>query len=221
MPFAGGIDSLANGTLILSIIAALLYLPKQADAPSWRRTVIKAGSIVLLAMLAYLENGPFLLIAGLALSALGDAFLAQKSEKAFLAGLGSFLSGHIAYVILFALIGSGLDIILAQSWRVILPAIALAFAVSLLRRLLPVVDAQMRLPVTAYVVAIFAMLLTSATVPPPLVMIGAAFFVASDSILAIERFMLAPSSSHRGWSGPAIWVLYYLAQICITLGFLL
>lgn len=221
MPFAGGIDSLANGTLILSIIAALLYLPKQPHAPSWRRTVIKAGSIALLAVLAYLENGPALLIVGLLLCALGDAFLAQNNEKTFLAGLASFLAGHLAYVILFVLAGSGFDIILAQSWRVILPAIALAFAVSLLRRLLPVVGAPMRLPVTAYVVAISAMLLASATVPPPLVMLGAAFFVASDSILAIERFMFAPSSTHRAWSGPAIWILYYLAQACITLGFLL
>ena len=65
------------------------------------------------------------------------------------------------------------------------------------------------------------MMVTAATVPVPLVMFGAALFVLSDAILAIDRFLLSPNSAHKAWAGPAVWVLYYLAQAAITLGFLL
>ena len=52
-------------------------------------------------------------------------------------------------------------------------------------------------------------------------MLGAALFVASDAILATEKFLLAQGSPHRRRAGTALWVLYWLAQASITLGFLL
>ena len=70
MPFPGGIDSLSNGTLLFSAGAAFFYLLMQARPPSWRRTVAKAGAIVLLAVLTLLEGGPFLLAAALLFSAI-------------------------------------------------------------------------------------------------------------------------------------------------------
>ena len=79
-PFPGGIESLANGTLILSAAAALLYLPLQGREPSLRRTLVKTGSTALLALLAWMEGGPALLVAALALSAAGDAFLAHPEH---------------------------------------------------------------------------------------------------------------------------------------------
>lgn len=220
-PFAGGIDSLSNGTLLFAAAAAFFYLLVQARPPSWRRTLAKAGSVALLALLAIIEGGPWLLVAALLLSAAGDAFLAQEGEKPFLGGLASFLAAHLAYVALFWTHGGGIEILLAQPWRLALPAVALLATAVLLRRLLPAVGAPLRLPVTAYVAAILAMMAAAATVPAPIVVLGAALFVASDAILAVERFLLAPASPHRAWAGPAVWVLYWLAQAAITLGFLL
>ena len=49
-------------------------------------------------MLAVVENGPLLLFAALALSAVGDAFLSREGDRAFLGGLASFLAAHLAYI---------------------------------------------------------------------------------------------------------------------------
>lgn len=221
MPFAGGIESLANGTLILSVAAALLYLPLRDREPSPRRTLVKAGSTALLALLAWMEGGPVLLVAALALSAAGDAFLAQDGEKAFLAGLASFLAAHIAYVPLFAAAGGGLDILAGEPWRAVIAALAIAGAAALLRRLLPAAGPAMRGPVAVYAAAILTMLLAAATVPSPVIVAGAVLFVLSDALLATGRFLLAPDSPRRRPVGMAVWIAYYLAQAAIALGFLL
>lgn len=221
MPFPGGFDSLANGTLILSLAAAIAYLPVQGRQPSLRRSLVKAGATALLALLAFIEGGPMLLIVALVLSAAGDAFLAQTSEKAFLAGLVSFLAAHIAYVMLFLFSGNGLQTLVAGTWRIGLCAGAIAAALYLLRQLLATVATEMRLPITLYTIAILAMLLAAATVPALIVVVGALLFVISDTLLAIGRFLLAPQSAQQKPLGAAVWVSYYLAQASITLGFLL
>lgn len=221
MPFEGGVDSMSNGTLILSALAAILYLFARGRPAGWRRTVIKTAAVALLAVLAAIEGGPWLLIAGLALSAAGDAFLAHDGEKAFLGGLASFLAAHVAYVALFVMAGGGIEIVAVQPWRLVLPAIVLAGTGLLLVRLLPAVPAGMRTPVTVYIAAILAIMVAAATVPAPIVMIGAALFVASDAVLAVEKFLLAEGSRHHAWTGPAVWVLYYAAQAIIALAFIL
>jgi len=221
MPFDGGVDSMSNGTLLLSGLAALLYLFALGRLAGWRRTVVKTAAVALLALLAAIEGGPLLLIAALALSALGDAFLAHDGEKPFLGGLASFLVAHIAYVALFVMAGGGIEIIAVQPWRLVLPAIVIAGAGLLLMRLLPAVPGALRVPVAAYVAAILAMMVAAATVPAPIVMIGAALFVASDAILAIQTFLLADGSRHRAWAAPAVWILYYAAQAILALAFIL
>lgn len=220
MPFPGGIDSLANGTLLLSAVAAFLYLFVQDRSPSWRRTAVKTAAVALLAVLAAVERGPMLLVAALVLSAAGDALLAQKEEKFFLAGLAGFLAAHLAYVALFAAAGGGLEILLVQPWRLALPLLATLATLLLLARLLPAAGPALRLPVAAYGFAILAMVWMAATVPAPVVMIGAMLFFVSDAILATERFLLARVAPRRV-AGLAVWVPYWLAQAIITLGFLL
>ncbi|MCO5158741.1 MAG: lysoplasmalogenase [Aquamicrobium sp.] len=221
MPFAGGLDSLPNGTLLLSVAAALLYLPVQGRAPSLRRSVVKTTATALLAVLAFIEGGPFLLVAALALSAAGDFFLARDGETAFLAGLASFLAAHLAYVPLFLSVGGGMEILTWQLWRLGLVLLAAIGAALLMRRLLAAVAPQMRVPVAVYAAAILAMLLAAATVPSPVILIGAILFVLSDSLLAIGRFLTPPDSPRQRPIGAAVWVLYYLAQAAIALGFLL
>ena len=226
MPFPGGIDSLANGTLLLAAVAAFLYLLVQDRPPSWRRTAVKAAAVALLAVLAFIEGGPLLLVAALLASAAADALLAQtggeeEGEGFFVAGLAGFLLAHLAYVALFAIAGGWLEILSVQPWRLALPALATLATLLLSARLLPAAGPALRMPVAAYGLAILAMVWLSATVPVPLVMIGAALFFVSDAILATEKFLLSPSSPHRGWTGPAVWLLYFLGQATITLGFLL
>ncbi|MBI1621446.1 lysoplasmalogenase [Aquamicrobium zhengzhouense] len=217
MPFAGGIDSLANGTLIFSAGAAFFYLLKQGDAPSWRRTAMKTAAVALLALLAALEGGPVLLVLALAISAVGDAFLAQNGRQRFLLGLGSFLIAHLAYIVLFWQSGLGGDLILSELWRPLLLAVVIGAALCLSSSILQRVEPDLRLPLVAYVAVILIMVLTAATVPTPLIVAGAVLFVASDMLLGARLFLPATSKD----TAPVSWVLYYFAQVLIALGILI
>ncbi|MGB3500587.1 MAG: lysoplasmalogenase [Mesorhizobium sp.] len=217
MPFPGGIESLSNGTLIFSAALALFYLYSVTRLPSLRRTVAKTASIALLALLAWIEGGPTILVAALALSAIGDACLAQEGESAFMGGLSAFLAAHIAYVVLFALIGGGWEAVAGPRM-----AIAALMAVSVVGSLIVLwngVPGALKLPVIAYSAAILAMGLFALTVPNPLVAAGAVLFMASDSLLATGKFR-ADIASRMGWLPQAVWLLYYAAQVVLTLSVL-
>lgn len=221
MPFAGGLDALPNGTLLFSIVAAVTYLLIVTWPPSSRRTAAKTLSTALLALLAFLVGGPQLLILALALSSLGDAFLAHDGNKAFLGGLASFLAAHLVYVALFWLDGDGFSLMLGDPWRWLPALLLIAIARFMLKRLLGTVAMELRVPVALYIAAILAMGLTALMLDRPLVMAGAAMFIASDTFLAMEKFLLADSSPHRQWTPYAVWSLYYTGQAAIALGFLL
>ncbi len=217
-PFPGGIDALANGTLLLSALAALLYLVLRSRPAAWRRTVVKTAAVGLLALLAGIEGGPQLLVAALVLSAAGDALLAQEGDRPFLAGLVAFFLAHLVFVLLFVTEGGGIAGMMSHWARPVIVLAAFAGAGLLLARLLPGVQPPWRRAVPPYVLAILAMLAAAATVPAPLVVAGALLFAISDGLLAIERFRLAREGIP---TGHIAWVLYYLAQAAITLGLLL
>lgn len=86
MPFAGGLDSLPNGTLLFSAGLAVLYLLAWNRPPSWRRIVAGPAALALLAVLTLLEDGPRPLALVLALAAAGEAWIAQRGGGAFLYG---------------------------------------------------------------------------------------------------------------------------------------
>lgn len=220
MPFPGGIEETSNGTLLFAVLLAVAHGWMVARPPSWRRTAVKTGSVVLLAILAILQGGPLLLILALLLSAAGDAFLSREGEKAFLAGLVSFLAAHVAYIALFALAGHGLQLLLASTWRLAVAAAMTLSVALLMRRLWPAVGKALQVPVAIYALAILAMGVASLTTLLPLAILGAVLFMASDSLLAVGRFLLRPESTHQGWLQPFVWALYFAAQLAIVLAFL-
>ncbi len=221
LPFPGGLEAQANGALILAILAAIIYLYARNLPVSWRRSVVKTLPLAALAWLSFTEGGPSLLTAALALSALGDLALAQEDDdRFFLAGLGAFLAAHIAYVALFATGSAGLAILTAEPWRLAAALAICTFGIVMLARLWPALDAAMRPAVLAYMLAIVAMGVAAFTTQSPAVMVGAVLFIASDAILATERFLLAPDAPQRTVTGPAIWITYIAAQIAIMLGVL-
>jgi uncharacterized membrane protein YhhN len=217
MPFAGGIEATSNATLIFAAAAALIYSAMLARPPSWRRTVAKTGSTALLALIALVEGGPGLLVVALALSAAGDAALAQEGEGWFLGGLGAFLAAHLAYVALFFLSGEETSLALTFGGGI---AVAI-FAGIVLTRLWPALPRAMRPPVALYVAAIVAMGVGALWTGNALIIAGAFAFMASDAILAIDRFVLAAASPHKAWTATTLWWLYWGGQALITLGVLL
>ncbi|WP_274627634.1 lysoplasmalogenase [Arvimicrobium flavum] len=221
MPFGGGLDSASNGTLIFSIGAAIFYLNALDAPPNLRRTAAKALAVGFLALLALIEGGPLLLVAALAASAAGDAFLSRPGERAFLGGLAAFLVAHVLYVALFLTAGEGADFVLEHPARMVVGAVMIAATGLLLARLRVVAPSELKAPVTAYAAAILAMGLTSLTMPGPWIVLGAVCFIASDAMLAVEKFMPVPDPTLRTAMRTAVWVAYYAAQAIITLGFLL
>jgi uncharacterized membrane protein YhhN len=225
LPFDGGLAGDENGALILAAAAAMLYLVMVFQPPSMRRTLIKAGSTGLLAVLAYRAGGPDFLVAALGFSAIGDAALAQigtdgrdaddaaGGEKLFLMGLGAFLAAHLCFAWLFAGMGTtpgsgGLAAI------AVICAFALAFGAIMVRR-----AGALAVPVAVYVAAIAAMGVSSATVGG-LVVAGAVLFMASDTLLGAEKFLIAGDAPQRRFTTPAVWVLYWTGQAMITVGVL-
>ncbi|MDO9307122.1 MAG: lysoplasmalogenase [Mesorhizobium sp.] len=220
MPFPGGVENIANGTLIFSVLLAVFYGMIVHRAPSLRRTIVKTGSVVLLAALAAIEGGPTLLVAALALSAVGDACLAQDGEGPFLAGLASFLLTHIAYVGLFWTTGGGIAEIVSQPSRIVIALTLLAAVGLILSRLWPAIEAAMRPPVALYCVAILAMGLSSLSDLGAAVVAGAVLFMASDAILAAGRFLVPHDHPRQNWMRPLVWLLYYTSQLVLTLSFI-
>ena len=221
MPFAGGIDANANATLIFSLVAAVIYAFTLDMRPTLARSAAKTLAVGMLAVLAFMQGGPLLLAAALALSAVGDAFLSRDGEKAFLGGLASFLAAHILYVPLFLRSGGGLDVLGTETWRGAVALAMAAFVVIMLAALWRRVGPALRVPIAVYVAAILAMGISALTLDSPWVIGGAVMFMASDGLLAAEKFLVPAIAPYRASIRYAVWVLYYAAQLAITLGFLL
>ena len=202
----------------LAGILATIYLLRVGDPPGRTRTIVKALSVAALALVALMGGGYILLVLALLVCALGDAFLAQKSESALQAGMGAFGVGHLLYIVVFLNQGGGIGVDLLH---IGFQVAVLGATVWLARWLWPDLGA-LRAPVASYVVVVALMALLSLGLPDSLwlVTVGALLFLTSDALLAGELFKLPPDSPARRWSSPAVWLLYWGGQAAITAGFL-
>ena len=208
-----GLDTAESVILLASALVFGAYLFLLNRPSSLQRTVSKTLAVGLLCAVALSAGGPKLLALALALSALGDAFLAHEGDLAFLGGLGSFLAAHIVYAILFISQGPGfLEAAIPGVLAIMVFALGMGFL--MIRSAGPLAG-----PVAAYVLAIAIMGLGGVTLGG-LVLLGVALFMASDAILGSEKFLMAEASPFRRFTSPAVWVLYYAGQLLITLGLL-
>jgi uncharacterized membrane protein YhhN len=175
--------------------------------------------VIAMALLSFREpahNSTYSLgvLVGLLFSFGGDvALMFQEQRKAFMLGLVLFLIGHIAYAIVFGLLGraSALDVASA----LVLALLGAGFYLLLRPNL-----GRMRLPVIVYIVVISLMVDRAvSTQASPLfssgqasmVTAGAALFYISDVILAAARFW-KPWPYHR-----ISLAFYYAGQALIAL----
>lgn len=181
------------------------------------KTLVKTAAVTCLAGASALIGAPVLLTVGLALCALGDAFLAGDPERWLPPGLASFLAGHIAYVALFVTTlarggGAGPDA-LHLAAMVAVGLVGAGMLAWLWRSL-----GGLKVPVAAYVVAIVAMVATSLMLPRSLLgaSLGALAFFASDGVLSAQLFKRRFTGLAGQW---AVWGLYFLGQVLITEAF--
>ncbi len=133
------------------LAVAVAYFPLTRRPQSWPRSIVKTVPLVLFAVAAALTGAPWLLVAGLALSALGDFAL---------------------FLVLLA------NTVATEFW-------------------LAPHTGSLRWPVRFYVLVITAMGLSALTLPLGLAPLGAALFIVSDTLLAIDLFRLKPGDPRR------------------------
>jgi uncharacterized membrane protein YhhN len=150
-----------------------------------------------------------LLLAGLALSLVGDVLL--MLQGLFIPGLVSFLLAHLCYIALFR---QGVPWF--PSGRALAGTLALGAAMYAV--LFPHLGPVLQVAVAAYTVVIAlmaaqaigrALLLRDAS--SVAVAVGAGFFMLSDSLLAINRFAMPLPMAQLG-----VLASYYVAQVLIA-----
>ena len=119
----------------------------------------------------------------LALGGAGDVALLGSGEIAFTAGLVSFLAGHVAWIIALRQRPGG-------GYLRVRPALAVPHLVTFgaVNAYLWKRTGKDRLPVVVYSAALLAMSLVALDTGSPRTAGGGALFLASDTLLALEKF---------------------------------
>lgn len=151
-----------------------------------------------------------ILLAGLALSFLGDVFLIGETQTAFLAGLAAFLLAHLVYVSAFVVSGVSIRWMLVTA----VPIVGIAIVVGLW--LAPHIAPYLALPVRVYIIVISAMVIaafgTRGKGGSVLILAGALLFFLSDLSVAALRLIQTDFPTYI-WGLP----LYYAGQLCLAL----
>jgi uncharacterized membrane protein YhhN len=148
-------------------------------------------------------------VAALVLSLAGDVFLMLPKDL-FVFGLGSFLLGHIAYIV-----GMHVDGVQGPRFLVGIVIVMAALAVigtPILRSVRVGPDPELAGPVVAYMFVISAMVASAIGVGQVVMVLGAALFYVSDALIAWNRFVAETRHSRV-----AIMVTYHLAQVALVL----
>lgn len=205
----------------IAALAALAYLPLAGRPVGMVRSLLKTGSVALLALGAITGGAPLLALA-LALCALGDWFLSRAGDRAFLAGVAAFAAGHIAYMVLFLSRPASDPAALAGPPGLWIAAGLVLVSICLAPALMARAGA-LRGPVLGYMPIILGMGMAALTLPmqgaTALVVPAALSFIVSDMILATDRFLLPGDHSARRLAPYAIWITYWGAQAGFYLAF--
>jgi uncharacterized membrane protein YhhN len=179
---------------------------------TWAKPATLAALILAALVLGATDSaaGAWLLVA-LVLGMIGDVFLLDDSETRFRLGLAAFLVGHLAYVASFAKLGIDPAGWAWVSWAVLLVCLLAT------RQVAPATFLRsgwaLAAPVALYTLVIGAMVIVAFDTGEPLVALGAGVFAASDSLLAVNRFVRPIS-----WAPVAVMVTYHLGQALIVGG---
>jgi uncharacterized membrane protein YhhN len=200
---------MAWGFTVTCVAGLATLLWAETSQPTWRRAAKMVASTAFVAVALSLGAGDTSfgrwMLAGLALSWLGDLLLTYEGRPAFLSGLVAFLLAHVAYIVGFVVRG-----VATPQWLFVI--VVFVVGALILRWLWPRVDQQMQIPVLAYVVTITAMVLVAAATaraePDWRIPAGAVAFYLSDVAVARNRFVAA-GVINRLWGLP----LYYAAQL--------
>jgi len=188
-------------TTALFLFFALAALDWRAVRQKHKEIEYVAKPAALAALIVYAATGPAaspLLIAALCLGLLGDVYLMLPVDL-FMAGLAAFLVGHLAYIGLFDA---------STSWRLFWFVFLVLVTLPVSGRVVTAVkDTRLRAAVVVYLTVIIFMAASAFAAGEKMAALGAALFVASDAIIAWDRFV-----QPLPWARVAIIITYHLGQ---------
>ncbi|MBI2704190.1 MAG: lysoplasmalogenase [Actinobacteria bacterium] len=149
-------------------------------------------------------------LGALAFSLIGDVFLMTKRDRLFVFGLGSFLAGHLAYIVGLWFLGVTLPWFLAG--LVVVAIFVATIGLRVVNGVRHGASRELTVPVIAYMGVISLMVASAVSTQRPLAIIGASLFYASDALIAWNRFV-----DPKPWGEIAIIVTYHLGQIALAL----
>jgi uncharacterized membrane protein YhhN len=206
-------NAVQKSLLYIFAVFALIFIAVLPFQPYVGNFVIKAIPAIALAVLALITVSRAtgkLLFVSLLFCAAGDVALELEAGRYFVIGLGLFLIAQIMLIVTFSrdfkMQKSRIPIIVVLAIYVL--AIAFIMTPSL---------GEMAIPVYFYMVVITLMGIFAALrgAKNKFTLYGAASFIVSDSILAINKFMMpVPAADY------IVMTTYYLALFLIVYGFL-
>lgn len=206
--------------LVLTAVVAIVdWVAVARDVRLLELTAKPLTLAVLIAATVFADAGPAKpwLVAALVLGLLGDVFLmfsdetSSSADGAFMAGLGSFLVGHLAYLVAFTRHG-------VHGWQMLAGALVVGgvSALAVPRVLHGARDrggSVLAGAVGVYAAALGAMTILGFGTAAVATAIGALLFLASDTAIAWQRFV------HPLLRGPLLVIVtYHLAQLLIVVG---
>ncbi len=191
-----------------SLFMALRFVPFFKFRP-----FIKAGMATALAVMCFAAPSPLLWMGvGFGMSALGDFFLDLRDEKWFMAGLIAFFLAHVAFLIFLVGLMMPIEKFTSVEWAMVvgLSVVTLGFFVWIKQGL----PKGLSVPVAAYMVILTLMGIAALTTTgSPLIPLGALLFIASDMLLAVDKF-----KTPIPLGGQMNWALYSSGQLLLALG---
>jgi uncharacterized membrane protein YhhN len=209
---------------LIPFLVIAVFLLIRAEMLNERRQIyvfkpISTLMVIAAALLSFLEpshNQMYTIgvLVGLLLSLGGDvALMFQENRQAFAVGLGLFLMAHVAYTLVFLVMGR------FSGWDVLSAALLLIIGASFYTLIKPNLG-KMHVPVVVYILVISLMVNRSVSVllgpafskaQGIMVVMGAALFYVSDIILAASRFW-------KSWRYHRISLaFYYCGQFLLAL----
>jgi alkenylglycerophosphocholine/alkenylglycerophosphoethanolamine hydrolase len=202
---------------VSGLTIALLCTAAAALANWWTRirpnaaleTVSKPLTTILVIWVAIEADGPrsatILAVIGLVFCLLGDVALLDVVDK-FIVGLAAFLVGHVVFIAMFVTLhlrhplwGLAALVVLVPHGAIVGRRIVSGAAVK---------DRALQLPVVAYLFVITAMAVIAVMTGRWWAIAGAAFFVASDTVLGWRAFV-----SEKKWMALTVMVTYHMALV--------
>lgn len=195
----------------LFLITALIFLALLNARPYPYDYLLKAIPVIILCAFAFFSfpgvKGKLMTL-GFLFSAIGDIILELDTGSLFVFGLCAFLVAHLFYIASF------IQKKKTTKPRRIISSCILIYGICLGGYLFPYLG-DMQIPVMIYLCIIMGMGISAAIGGDnhPLTIAGACFFILSDSLIAVNRFLFPiPASSLF------IMTTYYSGQLFIAAG---